>query len=120
MPELLSPLELADEPEAMQPELVTGNEDDLDAVRELVLRAHPDVVPELVTGGSVAELLASIDGAKDAYARLSEAWGDAQPKPVGVPAGGGEALPVDPALLPPGEKIRRGLRAAQRRRTGTE
>src|SRR5690606_31487105 len=42
----------------------------LPAVRELVLRAHPEVVPELVQGESVADLLASIAPAAEAYQRL--------------------------------------------------
>lgn len=120
MPEWISPLELAGDPEASPGDRDAGGGEDLDAIRELVLRAHPDVIPELVTGGSVAELLASVEGAREAYARLSEAWAGAQPEPVVVPAGGGGTLPVDPALLPPGEKIRRGLQAAQRRQVHTE
>ncbi|HWV24094.1 MAG TPA: hypothetical protein VNZ58_07880 [Thermomicrobiales bacterium] len=115
MPGLLSPLELIDEPEISPPELVESEE--LEAVRALVLRAHPDVVPELVTGASVGELLASVDDARAAFSRLADAWSDAQPEPVIVPAGGGIAMPVDPAALPPGEKIRRGLQAVQRRRS---
>ena len=33
---------------------------DLDKVRDLVLKANPDVVAELVRGGSIDELLASV------------------------------------------------------------
>ena len=40
---------------------------DLGKVRELVLRAHPDVVPDLVAGSSVDELLASVEPARSAY-----------------------------------------------------
>lgn len=114
MPELISPLEFAEDA-VMPDEGEVEVDGDLDTVRELVLRAHPDVVPELVTGESIAEMMASVETARDAYARLADAWTDARPHPVTVPAGGGEALPVDPAMLPPAEKIRRGLQATTRR-----
>jgi hypothetical protein len=109
MPEIVSPLEMSQEGLEAPP----GDEIDLGAVRELVLRAHPDVVPELVSGGTVAEMLASVEPARAAYARLAGQVREAMPapEPVSVPAGGGSVLPVDPALLPPAEKIRRGLQA---------
>lgn len=119
MPELMSPLEMMDDDASLdmsdsEPE--TGT--DLDAVRALVLQAHRDVVPELVTGDSVAGLLASVESAREAYARLAESWTEANPRPIPVPAGGGAALPVDPDKLPAAEKIRRGLRASSTRRVG--
>lgn len=92
---------------------------DLPAVRALILDAHPDLVPDLVTGSTVAELLASVDGARAAYAAVAErlatssSGGPASAgKPPAIPAGGGAPLPVDPDRLPASEKIRRGLRAA--------
>src|SRR5918998_37621 len=45
---------------------------DLNKVRELVLKAHPDVVPDLVRGGSVDELIASVEPARSAYQRIAE------------------------------------------------
>lgn len=87
-------------------------DEDLEAVRELVLRAHPDVVPELVCGASVAGLLASVEPARSAYARLAQALADAAPPPVPVPAGGGTPFTIDPEKIPAAEKIRRGLKAA--------
>src|SRR5215210_7236748 len=44
---------------------------DLDKVRELVLKAHPDVVPDLVAGSSVDELIASVEPARTAYQRIA-------------------------------------------------
>ncbi len=44
--------------------------DELTLARELVLRAHPDVIHELVSGTSLAELLASIPAAEAAFARV--------------------------------------------------
>ena len=45
---------------------------DLGKVRDLVLKAHPDVVPDLVRGGSVDELIASVEPARSAYQRIAD------------------------------------------------
>ena len=74
-------------------------EGELAAVRELVLRAHPDVVPELVAGSSVGELVASVEAARAAFRRVAET----------VAAPGPPRVAVDVELLPAAEKIRRGL-----------
>ncbi len=93
--------------------------DDLAMVREVILRAHPDVVPELVRGSSVAELMASIEPARAAFQAVMERTKGSQvggedrgqeqvqavPK---VPAGGGMA-PVNVDELPTSEKIKRGI-----------
>ena len=81
---------------------------DLAAVRELVLRAHPDVVPELIGGDSVDALLASVEPAQVAYRRLADTIGQSSPAPS-VPAGGQRPAAIDPDRLPASEKIRRGL-----------
>ncbi|MFL5759819.1 MAG: hypothetical protein ACJ789_08770 [Thermomicrobiales bacterium] len=91
---------------------------DLAVVRELVLKAHPDVVPELIAGNSVAELTASIEPAKAAFQRIAEAMtsplgGRTMPPPA-VPAGG-SAPAIDPDTLPAAEKIRRGIEAGRRK-----
>lgn len=92
---------------------VTGlSPDDLAAVRELVLRAHPAVVPELVNGESIAGLLQSVEAAAEAYQRIAANLAAAPPvAPVApvVPAGSAAALPIDAEALPAVEKIRRGL-----------
>lgn len=80
--------------------------DELATMRELVLRAHPDVVPELVTGSSLDELMTSVGTARDAYRRVAEAVSASPPR---VPAGDTPRLAVDVELLPAAEKIRRGL-----------
>lgn len=119
MPEMISPLEIADE--------ATGQENeqerevvapDLGAVRDLVLRAHPDVVPELVMGDSLADLLASVEPARSAYARLAESWAERRPASTTapVPAGGGMPIAVDPDRLPAAEKIRVGLATSRNRK----
>lgn len=115
---LISSLELSETipPEESTPEVPAT--DQLAAVRALVLRAHPDVVPELVAGDTIEALLASIEPAQGAHARLVAALGEradaASPAPgtphvPGVPAGGFVAA-VDPESLPAAEKIRRGIR----------
>lgn len=85
---------------------------DLDAVRALVLRAHPEAVPELIGGASVSELLASVGPAEEAYRRI--AGRAAQPLAAPVPAGGDRPMPLDPDRLPASEKIRRGLARGER------
>lgn len=62
--------------------------DDVDMLRQLVLKAHPDVVPELVRGNTVAEMLASVPDAQAAYARIAEVQAQAKPANSPIPAGG--------------------------------
>lgn len=83
--------------------------DEIGLVREVVLRAHSDVVPELVSGTTIAELLASVDPARAAYARIEERRQPAAETPPTVPAGAATAV-IDPATLPAHELIRRGVR----------
>lgn len=94
-----------------------GGGDELAAVLEVVLRAHPDAVPELIGGATIAEMLASVEPARAAFTRISERLkpvGSAPPiVPPVVPAGAG-GMAVDPATLPSGELIRRGV--GERRR----
>ena len=81
---------------------------DLERVRDLILAAHPDVVPELIGGATVQEMVASIDGARGAYRSVIARMAPAAP-PL-VPAGATGAV-VDPGNLPAHELIRRGIRA---------
>ncbi len=86
--------------------------EELAAVAALALRAHPDAVPELVSGSSVAELVASLEPARAAYQRIAErvaAGGPPGGTPPVVPAGDAPRLAVDVEALPAAEKIRRGL-----------
>jgi hypothetical protein len=86
----------------------------IDRVRELVLRAHPDVVPELVTGGTIPDLLASIEPAATAYRALAARFEATPPLPVQVPAGTAQPVAIDPDTLSPAEKMRRGLAATRK------
>ncbi len=97
----------------MNDDEIVQEPNDIDAVRAVVLSAYPDCVPELVQGVTVAELLASVEPARAAYARVAAAVADRTEAPVVaeppvVPAGGGSAV-VDPGALPPAEKVRRGI-----------
>lgn len=80
---------------------------DLDQVRELILASHSDVVPELVQGDSIADLVASIEPARAAYNRVVETV----PTAVTIPAGGNAPITIDIDALPTSEKLRRGLAA---------
>lgn len=99
---------------------------ELGKVRDLVLQAHPDVVPDLVRGASLDELLASVEPARSAYQQIAErvrgsaaAQAADAPTPViatsppSVPAGG-TAQVVDPGALSPTTKIARALAARRR------
>ena len=82
---------------------------DLATVRDLILLAYQDIVPELVTGGTIAELQAAVAPARAAYRQVAERIASGPPStPPAVPAGAaGVVSPIDG--LPPGELIKRGL-----------
>jgi hypothetical protein len=84
---------------------------DLAALREALLRAYPRAVPELVTGASVSELLASLDPALAAWERVAAGVTTERGAAIPPPVPAGDALPpaADPERLPATEKIRRGL-----------
>jgi hypothetical protein len=86
---------------------VTQDDGQDSALRELVVRAYPDVVPELLQGATVEEMLASVPVAQAAYARVAE-----QTRPQPVPSGGAaaRAFPIDIGAMSPALKIREGLR----------
>lgn len=125
---------MSDETQTQTESATVGiGEGDIAAVRELVLKAHPNVVPELVRGVSVAELTASIPAAEEAYQRIAaaltganaaqeqetesgaspDAAGVDSVTPPAVPAGGG-ANAIDWDKIPATEKIRRGLEQMHR------
>lgn len=85
-----------------------GVAEDLDGVRELILKAYPDIVPELLVGESVDGLLASVPAARDAYSRIAATI--QEQSPAQIPTGSGRRPPIDPEGLSPESKIRAGLR----------
>lgn len=114
----IDPLDTAGDEPAVEPVPMppVGDEQEvLDRVRELVLQAHREVVPELVTGASLTDLLASIEPARQAYANLAGRL-QAEQGPVSdaahipsVPAGGTGPAPLDLDRMPASEKLRRGI-----------
>ena len=93
---------------------------DLGKVRELILAANPSVVAELVQGDSFDALLASVEPARAAYARIAEAMQPAQQAALAaaagsVPAGQPErTFVINVAELSPFAKIAEGLKAQAR------
>lgn len=115
----IDPLDFAgDDPapdDAPVPAASGSDADVLQRVRELALQAHREVVPELVGGASLDELLASIEPARQAYANLAtRIAADRAPEmaaavPLAPPAGGGGPAPLDLDRMPASEKLRRGI-----------
>ena len=78
--------------------------------RELILKAHPEIVPELVTGETLAEMLASISAAEAAYARVVATARQTAAQSTAVPGGGAvRSAGVNVEGLGPLAKIRAGL-----------
>jgi hypothetical protein len=95
-------------------EIGSGAVDDLTLVRELILEAHRDVIPELIAGGTIEQLLASIPPARDAFSRVSERLASNQPShptaTMPIPAGSHVRTPaINADHLSPATKIRMGL-----------
>lgn len=93
-----------------------GSTVDLAAVRELVIKANPDVIPEMITGSTFEELMASVEPARAAYSRIVEQVRGQAPsgaQPPSVPAGGSpgrQTLITNVEQLSPSAKIAEGLK----------
>jgi hypothetical protein len=99
------------EEEGQVDELAGQGAVDLTRVRELVLAAHPDVVPELVQGDTFDDLISSIEPARDAYQRIaSEAAATRSTPNVAAQPGQRGTHLVDVESLSPLAKISEGLR----------
>jgi hypothetical protein len=85
----------------------------IEAVRELARKAFPDAIPELIAGETYDEVMASVELARAAYARVFMEVEERQAvvKAPVVPAGGSSAPVVDVERLPASEKLRRGVGA---------
>lgn len=86
----------------------TGH-DDAALLRELIVGANPDVVPELIQGASLREMLDSLPAARAAYARIVEA---AATTTSATPVPSGSAIrsrEPDAAGLSPAAKVRTAL-----------
>lgn len=73
---------------------LTGEQ--LARLRETLITAYPDAVPELVAGGDFEALLASVDPAREAYQRVRDA---ATREALASVPRGGATRSVDTALL---------------------
>ena len=87
--------------------------DEIAALRVVLREAHPDAVEELIVGETIAELLASLAPAREAYGRLLARL-EKSPQAPQVPAGGASAK-VDLDALTADGLIKRGLEAARRK-----
>ncbi len=87
-------------------------------LRELVLRAHPEAVPELVQGETLEELEASARLATEVYRRIAESVREAVAREAAasVPAGqpGRQTYLVNIEALSPSAKMAEGLRRVKR------
>ena len=87
--------------------------DDAAMLRDLIVRAHPDAIPELIQGASLREMLDSLPDAQAAFARVAEAAA-AQTKPA-VPSGSAiRSREPGPANLSPADKIRSAINSRRR------
>jgi hypothetical protein len=95
---------------------------DLGRVRELILAANPDVIPELIAGDSFDALMGSVDSAKQAYQNVAtrfqqQGQGQRQPTAASVPAGLSSSMLITncrPGC--PAAKIAEGLRRRNAKR----
>lgn len=104
--DLVTPVEA----EPLEPAPESAPAPSIDAVRDLVLRAYPNVVPELVRGDTLDDLLASIEPASAAYTNLAARFDrPTAESPEPVPAGATLPAPIDIERIPTAEKLRRGI-----------
>jgi hypothetical protein len=85
----------------------SGRAEEIDQLIELVRRAYPDIVAELLAADSTEALLASIPAAREAFARVAASLAAEQPSPI--PTGAGRRPPHDVETLSPEMKIRLGV-----------
>jgi hypothetical protein len=94
---------------------------DLGRVRDLILAANPDVIPELVAGDSFEALMASVEPAKEAYQNVAQRFQQqpqGQQQPTAVPAGQplGRQYVINIEELSLAAKIAEGLRRRSARK----
>jgi hypothetical protein len=99
---------------ARQGQAETSPAVDAGRLRELVLRAHPEAIPELVQGETLEELEASAKLASEVYRRIAESVREAVAREAAgsIPAGqpGRQTFLVNIEALSPAAKIAEGLR----------
>ncbi len=110
---------LIQEHEARQQSLSAGREAAVDAYRGLVARANPLVPAELVTGGTVEEIDASLRRAVEMVGHIQaglEQRQKADRQAQTVPAGAPGRMPPDVSAMTTREKINYGLNQARQNR----
>lgn len=98
---------------AQRSSLITGQDEALRAYRDMVLQREPQLPPDLVSGGTLNDLNASIEGARTIVAHVQKALqqsNDASRVPAGAPM---RTIQPDVATLTPAEKILYGVRVAR-------
>lgn len=92
-----------------QSSLLTGQSEALAAYRELVLRAEPELPPELITGGTLGDVNASIESARAMVAHVQAALTRSNAAAV-VPAGAPlRVLVPDTSQMSAREKLSYGI-----------
>ena len=78
------------EPDPEPGEIETMREESNAIIRDLLLQAHPDAIPELVRGDTLGELLDSVTSAEQIFAKVAQVIDArrARQTPPSVPAGG--------------------------------
>lgn len=111
------PAERAEEEPAEQGQAGASPGVDVEKLRELVLRAHPEAIPELVQGETLEELEASARLATEVYRRIADSVREAVAREAAasIPAGqpGRQTSLVNVEALSPSAKIAEGLRRAR-------
>ena len=85
-------------------------EESIGIVRDLILKANPDLVADMVQGETLTELMDSVEPARAAYQRIVETVRSVAPV---VPAGGASSPVVIEDLSADG-LIKRGMATARR------
>ena len=85
-------------------------EESIGIVRDLILKANPDLVADMVQGETLTELMDSVEPARAAYQRIVETVRSVAPV---VPAGGASSPVVIEDLSADG-LIKRGMARARR------
>ena len=76
--------------------------------KALVVTSNPGVLEELITGGTIEDVNASLEGARSIVGKVKQGL-EAEMASARVPAGAPQRTPVDLSALSPREKIQYGI-----------
>ncbi len=97
------------EPQDILGKVENLSDEQLAPVRELIALAHQDIVPELLTGDTVEELLASVPVAREAYQRLEARFAQQPEQPVHVSQPVSPPAAIDLNSMSTDDLLRRGM-----------